>query len=320
MSLNLLVEYWEAAIVGVAGLIVFFIILSLRRGFVVNKTFKAIPKGQDRTIKLWAQGITQATLTAKKDLSNLKVDIAKTKPHTKNGAHYQTFEIKDNENASYAISFKVSKRWAKRNRVKHQNIRLAKLKEHEWKTTRSSLVGEDKNYLYYTAEVKSGKYTIRGNQDKLKPHKPVMAIVIGLVIVAAITVVTFMPNNTIHTVGIPAQYIPQDGQGTIKLDKYFHDPDGDVLSYTISSTEHIDVELIGQDAIIKPKAGWIGQGAVKFLAKDGKGGSVESNTVPVIITKQLITPHMTPYIVTIIGVLALIIILVGLRGLKKAYK
>lgn len=320
LSLPYLIQYWQATIAGAVGLLAFYCVLLIRRAFVVEKKYKAIPKGTEKTLKIWKNGLTQAVITAKKDLSKFKTKISKITPHTKKGAHYQTIKIEDNQEASYNLSFKVPKSWCKKNRVKQENLRLAKLKEQEWKTAPSNLVGEDKKFLYYTAEIKPGTYTIRGDQERPKPHKPITAIIIGLVIVAAILIVSLAPSNTIQTTGIPAQYIKQNGQATINLDRYFNDPDGDKLTYSASSTEHIKVEILDNRAIISPQLGWLGQGAVKFTATDNKGGTAESNTVPTVVTRRLITPDMTPYIAIVIGLTALIMLLLGLRGLKKSYK
>jgi len=81
------------------------------------------------------------------------------------------------------------------------------------------------------------------------------------------------------TEGIPDQEWNEDSNLTIKLDKYFKDPDRDELYYTNTELKNIKIHYIEGEAFLIPNKNWYGTEFVIFTAKDMKGGEVDSNLV-----------------------------------------
>ncbi|MBN2112403.1 PGF-pre-PGF domain-containing protein [Candidatus Woesearchaeota archaeon] len=86
--------------------------------------------------------------------------------------------------------------------------------------------------------------------------------------------------------GIPAQEWDEDTEHTLDLSQYFHDPDNDVLAYTHSPLENIEIEIDDEGiATLKPSRNWFGEEMVVFNADDGKGANVSSNEVRLIVNE-----------------------------------
>jgi hypothetical protein len=62
----------------------------------------------------------------------------------------------------------------------------------------------------------------------------------------------------------------------IDLDRYFSDPDGDELSYTVSDSDNIESEIVGSDLILTPEPDWTGNSSMVVFADDAKGGITET--------------------------------------------
>lgn len=70
----------------------------------------------------------------------------------------------------------------------------------------------------------------------------------------------------------------------IDLKKYFADPDLDVLSFTSSQPNHINVRIDGSLATLTPEHNWAGEEKIVFTANDKKGGVTDS---PIMVLKVL---------------------------------
>jgi len=103
----------------------------------------------------------------------------------------------------------------------------------------------------------------------------------------------------------------------IDLGKYFIDPDGDELKFSATETQHITVDIAGSTAYLIPETGWVGEERVKFLADDGKGGTIQSNTIPLRVQKHIIPIKYQPYIAVLLGILTIILLLYTVRQLKN---
>lgn len=124
--------------------------------------------------------------------------------------------------------------------------------------------------------------------------------------------------------GIPTQEWDEDTEHILDLSEYFHDPDKDVLIYTYSSLENIRVEVDENGmATLIPARNWFGEESVVFTAEDGKGASVNSNEVKLIVNdveeppvaeklKEGISAYSN-YIMMGILILVIIILLVEFR-------
>lgn len=62
----------------------------------------------------------------------------------------------------------------------------------------------------------------------------------------------------------------------LDLDRYFNDPDGDVLEYTATQPAHISVIIDDSTATLRPELNWAGQENLVFTATDRKGFFVDS--------------------------------------------
>jgi hypothetical protein len=62
----------------------------------------------------------------------------------------------------------------------------------------------------------------------------------------------------------------------LDLSKWFYDPDGDNLEFSLKEPVNLIITLKNTTAEVKPKDGFIGTEAVIFTASDKKGGKAES--------------------------------------------
>jgi hypothetical protein len=72
----------------------------------------------------------------------------------------------------------------------------------------------------------------------------------------------------------------------LDLNQYFHDPDGDVLTFMHTPLEHITVTVSDGIAEFSAEEGWIGTEIVKFVADDGKNGIIESNDFRLVVKEE----------------------------------
>ena len=72
----------------------------------------------------------------------------------------------------------------------------------------------------------------------------------------------------------------------IDLDKYFTDPDLDVLSYTSSQPNHTDVRIQENIAVLRPEHNWAGTEQIVFTANDKKGGITDSPLMTLHVIKK----------------------------------
>jgi len=77
----------------------------------------------------------------------------------------------------------------------------------------------------------------------------------------------------------------------ISLSNYFTDPDLDVLSYTSSQPDHVDVKIEGNVATLTPEHNWAGEEPIVFTANDKKGGVTDSPIMTLkVLKKQPVGP------------------------------
>ncbi|MBN2142371.1 hypothetical protein JW711_03495 [Candidatus Woesearchaeota archaeon] len=72
----------------------------------------------------------------------------------------------------------------------------------------------------------------------------------------------------------------------LNLDYYFTDPDMDVLVYTASQPDHIQIRIEGSIATLTPEHGWSGEENVVFTASDEKGGITDSDVMTLSVVKK----------------------------------
>ena len=71
-----------------------------------------------------------------------------------------------------------------------------------------------------------------------------------------------------------------NGKTIVDLDKYFTDPDGDRLTYTVEGARNIDIGIFGSILTIYPYRKLAGERTIKVTASDSK----ESTGVDVILS------------------------------------
>ena len=72
----------------------------------------------------------------------------------------------------------------------------------------------------------------------------------------------------------------------VSLEQYFADPDLDVLSYTSSQPDHVDVKISGNIATLRPEHNWAGEEQIVFTANDKKGGVTDSPIMTLKVLKK----------------------------------
>jgi len=120
--------------------------------------------------------------------------------------------------------------------------------------------------------------------------------------------------------GIPTQTWWQDTTHTLKLSNYFKDPDGDKLTYYVNDIEHITIDIIDDTAYFTPKPGWTGIEQVRFMADDGKGGTITSNTANLIVKESMLSPAARTIFNTIIILLLVLIVIAVFLSFKRELK
>ena len=101
----------------------------------------------------------------------------------------------------------------------------------------------------------------------------------------------------------------------VDLKKYFEDPDLDVLSFTSSQPNHINVKIDGTLVTLTPEHNWAGEEKIVFTANDKKGGVTDSPIMTLkVLKKQPVGPmaYWNTYCTHINIVLFVIIILLVL--------
>jgi PGF-pre-PGF domain-containing protein len=274
-------------------------------------------------VNIWKCGLSLLSITPEKAIKNLKLLVRKTHARVApSAAVYQTIQFKTNvpeDATSIKATFTISKKWLARKQVSLDEVRLARYSNQTWSTISFKKSGEDKKVIHITADVdKSGTYSLYARV----PQKPVSVgskIVWGFVGVALLVIVAISLTSSSNTVahGIPPQVWQQDTVHTLDLSNYFKDPDKDTLTFSVSKTSKIAIDISGNTAFMTPDPSWTGEERVKFGASDGKGGFVSSNTVPLRVQSHLISPRVQPYIALTVAILALILIVWSIRSNKK---
>ena len=83
--------------------------------------------------------------------------------------------------------------------------------------------------------------------------------------------------------GIPEVILEPGQPRVISLRDYFHDPDGDDLTYQVSSTPDLICEITGDDELVIREARSTGRtpGALVIFASDPWGHTTTSNRIRV---------------------------------------
>ena len=90
------------------------------------------------------------------------------------------------------------------------------------------------------------------------------------------------PPELIQPLGNIKLYVNMPDSNSINLFTNFSDPEGDTLQFSYAGNNHIAVEILSDgDVILTPEQDWTGFETIAFLADDGMGKGVTSDTLSV---------------------------------------
>jgi PGF-pre-PGF domain-containing protein len=281
----------------------------------------------------WKKGLAEASFKLNTVVENLVVSAKRCKPTVPpySDCVYQTFvmdaNVEKDSIEDVRVRFKVRKSWMLRHNVAPSSVRLLQLGADKWESIVAEPVSTDAKYVYFSADASGfGEFAIIGKQGKKakkerKLGKWVLpAIIVIVALIALVSLAIVIQVNRTPTIGIPAQVWKQDTQYTLDLDQFFKDPDGDVLLYSSSPTENIEVMFAGGNAVFTPHYGWSGTERVVFTADDGKGGIVKSNAVELIVEPDVIPAYWKRHAGSIFGLAVLVLVILGVIFYRKQLK
>lgn len=325
--LILIAAFWQLiapnliyVMVGIIVLAVIGIAKDLSRMRVIRAKWKNLV--QPVNITAWKRGLSLLSITPEKTIRNFKLLVRKTRARVApSAAVYQTIQLKTNvseDATAIKATFSISKRWLARKQASLDDVRVARYSNQAWSTISFKKSGEDKNVIYITADInKQGTYSIYARvTQKTIPGNRIVWGFIGVALLVLIAVALTPSNGTVAH-GIPPQVWQQDLVHSLDLSNYFKDPDSDKLTFSVSKTNRIAIDIVGSTAFMAPDPGWTGEERVKFGASDSKGGFIASNTVPLRVQSHLIPPRVQPIIALLIAIIALILIVWSIRSSNK---
>jgi PGF-pre-PGF domain-containing protein len=310
-------------LLGLAILAVIYAAKKLSRSRVIRACWKNAVEKHTLTVQAWKSGLSLLTITPEKSIKNLKLLVRKARARVApSAAVYQTMQLKTNVNedaTAIKATFSISKKWLARKQVGLDEVRLARYANQSWNTISFKKTGEDKKCIHISADIeKHGTYSVYARVSQ-KPAPATNKLVwgfIGVAILIAIAI-ALTPNNSTVAHGIPPQVWQQDTVHALDLSNYFKDPDGDKLTFSVSKTNKIAIDISGSTAFMTPDPDWTGEERVKFGASDGKGGFIASNTVPLRVQSHLIPPRIQPIMALVLAIIALILIVWSIRSQKR---
>jgi PGF-pre-PGF domain-containing protein len=281
----------------------------------------------------WKKGLNEVAFKLNTVVEKLTVSARKCRPTVPpySDCVYQTFVLDSNVEkdmvSDVRVRFKISKSWMLRHNVAPSSVKLLHLGTDRWDSIVAEPVSTDGKYVYFAADAEGfGEFAIIGKQGKKakkerKLGKWVLpAIIVIVALIALVSLAIVIQVNRTPTIGIPAQVWKQDTQYTLDLDQFFKDPDGDVLLYSSSPTENIEVMFAGGKAVFTPHYGWSGTERVVFTADDGKGGIVKSNAVELIVEPDVIPAYWKRHAGSIFGLAVLVLVILGVIFYRKQLK
>ena len=127
----------------------------------------------------------------------------------------------------------------------------------------------------------------------MKVIKAVNIILIFLLIISILTIILIGSPDTNRFYETPSENKSalyhewkENTPYMIDLDKYFTDPDLDVLTYTASQPNHVQVKIDGSMATLRPEHNWAGTEQIVFTANDKKGGVTDSPIMTLHVMKR----------------------------------
>ncbi len=324
----------NAVLTGIIVLLALLVIHRIRRRRSVRKRWKLALANQDlHFLTSWKKGLTNLSFRLNTVIKKLVVRVKRCKPSVPSPSKhtYRTFAITANVDTNVVsdarLTFSIKKSWLLRRRIAPSDVKLVRLEDGRWQNIAVEPVSADGKYVHFVADADGfGEYAIVGKPGRqvAKPARPwgrwIGLTVFGAIaVVALIALLVLVPDRT-PTVGIPAQVWKQDDQHTLNLGEYFKDPDNDKLTFSATRTENIDIQFLGDKALLVPSYGWSGRERAVFIADDGKGGVVKSNPVDLVVEAPVIPSVWKRYAHVILVLAVPFLIIFGLMLFGKPLK
>jgi PGF-pre-PGF domain-containing protein len=314
----------------IAGIIILFIILimhRIRRNKFARVRWKlALANKVLHFSTKWKKGLAEVAFKLDTVVERLVMTAKRCKPTVPPYSEcvYQTFVVDANVEretvSDVRVRFKVRKSWMLRHNVAPSSVRLLHLGTDRWNSIVAEPVSTDDKYVYFVADAENlGEFAIVGKQGRKEKKErklgkwvlPTIFVIVALIALVSLAII--IQVNKTPTIGIPAQIWKQDTQHTLDLDQFFKDPDGDALAYSSTPTSNMEIMFAGGNAVFTPHYGWYGTESVVFTADDGKGGTVKSNPVELVVEPDVIPTwwkrnagHVLGYSILLLVVLTLV--------------
>jgi PGF-pre-PGF domain-containing protein len=321
-------QYSRGIVMAIIALLAVLFLHKMRRRRMARARWKLALAGEDLQLRTgWKRGITQLTFRLNSVVEKLRVVVRRSRPSLPPAAEkvYQTFTITPNVDAGLVadgkVLFSVKRSWLIRNGIAPSAVRLQRLECDRWQSIVAEPLTTDDKYIHYSAEIGGfGEFAIVGKPAKRavkREERQFTGWIAGgvfaiAVIIALIALFVWIPSPEVPTVGIPHQTWKQNQEHTLDLGKYFKDPDGDVLTFTATRTEHIDVTIVGDKAVLTPDFGWSGTEQTVFMADDGKGGISKSNKVSLTVEAPVIPSSWKRYSGPVFVIALIIVVILAL--------
>ncbi|PIN75632.1 hypothetical protein COV18_02180 [Candidatus Woesearchaeota archaeon CG10_big_fil_rev_8_21_14_0_10_37_12] len=330
--------------IGILTLLAIYIIKRITKGKIKQKNWKIFPGEVE--LSIWNKGLRKLYISGK-GIQDLKIVVKKTKSIITPSLNiYQTFTFNLNKPAKTIATISVKKRWLRKNHADYKDLKLARYTPHGFVNLPLRKAGENKRTIQFTVEIKQGMYSIyapakvsskqlavtskqpevRSKKLEFKSKKEVKSKglvkkkavkprnkikwAIGIIVVLLAIAIFLAPTPQQEITGIPPQTWTQNTIHELNLANYFADPDGDELNYSVTPTQHINIEV--QNGIVRfiPEEKWAGEERVQFIATDNQGSKTTSNTVPLQVQRSIIAPHLYKTISGIVVLLVIILIVI----------
>ena len=105
----------------------------------------------------------------------------------------------------------------------------------------------------------------------------------------------------------------------VDLYEYYKDADQDVLNFTATEMENIDIKIVYNTMTLKPAKNWVGEESFTLTADDGRGGVTVSPAIIVRVTDGKDAggePMDLTYLWWALGIILLLLIVIGLYVLR----
>lgn len=319
VSWSVIAPNFAYVLAGVGILLAVYLAKKLSRTRIAKKQWKLLLANHPVTLRAWKKGLNRLTITSKDPVKHFKILAAKTKPPTApSPAVYQTFGVKTNADASLSATFTIPKRWLKRKGITAEDVRLSRYRNAKWARVPLTKTGESARAVHFTADIKAGTHSLHAKPKPKQRKKWHIGWGLAGIALAVALAILVSPQPGIVTEGIPPQAWQQDTIHQIDLADYFTDPDSDTLTYSVTETEHLTIDITEGIAYLTPDTGWTGEERAKFTATDNKGATVTSNTVVLRVQENLVSPSIQPFIAITLSLITIgLLIWVAVRLKKK---